>query len=232
MSDLLVEFGVTTNPVFATPQKEHSTILSLFTWLPKAYIGIIKQLKSLDIESNKINLIIHGDTLTTAIGALAGKRVGAHVVHLESGLTSNKFFDPFPEELVRRFVFRLSNTVMCPDAETTSYMMQKYPQKNSIDTGGNTILDSIRISGIKRSTTALCSNYIVASLHRFQNIYSRKRLLKLVEILKNISENHLIYFVLHPATRKRLIKTGLIKELEKCQGVKLIPRLAVQTKKS
>ncbi|UQG57001.1 MULTISPECIES: UDP-N-acetylglucosamine 2-epimerase [unclassified Marinobacter] len=225
MQDLLDEFGVKSAQVTATFAKEHSTILSLITWLPMAYLGIKKQLKALSTDPKFVNILVHGDTLSTVLGALVGRQIGGCVVHLESGLTSNKIFDPFPEELSRRIVFRLSNIAMCPNPETVKHMRTKHPDCQSIDTGGNTILDSIKLTGISRATFNLESSYIVASLHRFQNIYNTRRLADLVELLENIAKTHLVYFVLHPATRKRLTKTGLLERLETHIGIILLPRL-------
>lgn len=225
MQDLLDEFGVQSKQVTATSAKERATVFSLITWLPRAYIGIIKQLKALSLESKRINVLVHGDTLSTVLGALAGRQTGACVVHLESGLTSKKIFDPFPEELSRRIAFRLSNIAMCPNPETTQHMRGKYPKCQSIDTGGNTILDAIQLTGVRRNHHNQESDYIVASIHRFQNIYENKRLTELVALLGNIADTHQVYFVLHPATRKRLAKAGLSERLESHSGIKLLPRL-------
>lgn len=225
MQELLTEFGIKTEKTAATTAKEHATVLSLITWLPRAYMGIIKQLKALKLEPKHINVLVHGDTLTTVLGALAGRRLGASVVHLESGLTSKKILDPFPEEISRRIVFRLSNIAMCPNPETEQHMRLKYSNCQTINTNGNTILDAIRLTGISRTTRLNKSNHVVASLHRFQNIYDTKRLSELVGLLEEIANTHKVYFVLHPATRKRLSKTGLSKRLEEHKGVKLLPRL-------
>src|SRR5690606_12479538 len=146
MQDLLDEFGVTSQQLNATSAKEHATVLSLVTWIPRAYRGLKKHLKARTLEANSISVLVHGDTLSTALGALAGRQIGACVVHLESGLTSKKIFDPFPEELLRRIVFRLSNVAMCPDLESLQHMRAKYPKCQSIDTRGNTILDAIHLT--------------------------------------------------------------------------------------
>lgn len=225
MQDLLDEFGVKSEQVTATSAKEHATVFSLITWLPLAYMGITKQLKALELDPKFVSVLVHGDTLSTVLGALAGRRIGACVVHLESGLTSNKIFDPFPEELSRRFVFRLSHIAMCPNPEAVKHMRANYPKCQSIDTGANTILDSIKLTGIRRAAANSEPNYILASLHRFQNIYNTKRLTNLVELLENIAHTHTVYFVLHPATRKRLAKTRLFERLESNTNIKLLPRL-------
>lgn len=225
MQDLLDEFGIQSRQVPALPAKERSTVLSLLAWLPQAYGGIVKQLKKLSVSPQKMDVLVHGDTLSTVLGAIAGRRVGARVVHLESGLTSKKLFDPFPEEIARRIVFRLSHIAMCPNEETVTHMQNKHPKCEAVNTHGNTILDAIRISGVVRKTNEDAPPYVVASLHRFQNIYDQKRLLQLVELLQGIANSHTVKFVLHPATRKRLNKTGLYTRLEQTENIELIPRL-------
>lgn len=225
MQDLLDEFGVKSTQIPALAAKERSTVLSLFAWLPQAYAGILKQLKNLPVKPQAMDVLVHGDTLSTVLGAIAGKRVGARVVHLESGLTSNKLFDPFPEEIARRIVFRLSHIAMCPNEETLLHMQRKHPKCESVNTHGNTILDSIRISGVTRKKPEGDAPYVVASLHRFQNIYDQKRLLSLVKTLQGVAAKHIVKFVLHPATRKRLHKTGLYEQLEQTKNIELIPRL-------
>src|SRR5690554_7788070 len=98
-------------------------------------------------------------------------------------------------------------------------MQKSYPRCTAINTGGNTILDAIRLSGVSRSVVNDSIPYLVASLHRFQNIYEKKRLNDLVKLLQNVAINHRIKFVLHPATRKRLKKTGLYEKLEQTNNI-------------
>ncbi len=224
MQDLLDEFKIKSKQVSATTAKENATVLSLIRWLPRAYRGIVQELKSLPPPEH-VNVLIHGDTLSTVLGALAGRQVGASVVHIESGLTSKKILDPFPEELSRRIVFRLSDIAMCPNQEATKHMQQKHPRCQSINTEGNTILDAIKLTGVSRANRPLEGDYIVTSLHRFQNIYNKERLNELAVLLDKIAQTHIVYFVLHPATRKRLSKYNLIGQLERNQRIKLIPRL-------
>lgn len=225
MQDLLDEFGVKSKQIPAIPAKEHATIFSLIAWLPQAYIGVVNQLKKLSTAPREIDVLVHGDTLSTVLGALAGRKSGARVVHLESGLTSNNFFDPFPEEISRRIVFRLSHIAMCPSQEALEHMQLKYPKCKAIDTDGNTILDAIALTGIRRKDNKSEYSYIVASLHRFQNIYDKKRLAKLVGLLEEISQTYTVKFVLHPATRKRLVNSGLLERLQEIGNIELIPRL-------
>ncbi len=225
MQDLLDEFGIQAPQMPAMAAKERATVLSLIAWLPQAYRGIIRQLRQLSADGHKLEVLVHGDTLSTVLGALAGRKVGARVVHLESGLTSQKIFDPFPEEISRRIVFRLSHVAMCPNDETYQHIVKNYKKCTAVNTHGNTILDAIRLSGVSRQSAANGRPYIVASIHRFQNIYEQKRFEYLINLLIQIGLSHTVKFVLHPATRKRLHKYKLYEKLEQAQGIELLPRL-------
>lgn len=225
MQDLFDEFGIRTPRISALPAKEHATVGSLLWWLPKAYCGVVRMLKALDISPERVDILVHGDTLSTVIGAMAGRRFGGRVVHLESGLTSKNIFDPFPEEISRRIVFKMTHVAMCPNDVAVDHIRKKYGKCIAVNTLGNTILDSVSLVGIDKIERGENPEYLVVSLHRFQNIYDKKRLYDIVRMVDKISEMYKIYFVLHPATRRRLIKQNLLDSLGENKNINLSPRL-------
>jgi UDP-N-acetylglucosamine 2-epimerase (non-hydrolysing) len=224
MQDLIEEFGIRSPQTAVIEASERATVGSLLRWLPAAWRGLRVRLHELKTQSTELDVIVHGDTLSTVLGAWAGRRCGARVVHLESGLTSGRLFDPFPEEIARRLVFRWTDVAMCPNPEATRHM-QRYRHCQVIDTGGNTILDAVRLADASPAARDVTKPYLVASLHRFQNLYDRGRLEELVALIERISARFPVHFVLHPATRKRLAKAGLDRRLEVAPGVLLSPRL-------
>jgi UDP-N-acetylglucosamine 2-epimerase (non-hydrolysing) len=224
MQDLIEEFGIRSPQVLAIPAGEHSTIRSLLRWLPSAYFGVKARLRELAQAGGGLDVLVHGDTLSTIVGAWAGRRCRARVVHLESGLSSGRLFDPFPEELCRRLVFRLADVAMCPNPEAAEYM-RRHHHGQVVDTGGNTIIDAVALSGATPAHRDASRPYLVASLHRFQNIYNAARFHALIDLIVAVSAKYPVHFVLHPATRNRLGKDGLMAKLEAAAGVKLSPRL-------
>jgi UDP-N-acetylglucosamine 2-epimerase (non-hydrolysing) len=224
MQDLIDEFSIKSPQVPALAAAERQTIRSLLLWLPQAYRGLKKQLSLLAGEDGRPYVLVHGDTLSTLLGAFAARRCKARVVHLESGLTSGRLFDPFPEELCRRLVFRMTDVAMCPDSIAAEHM-KKHHRAHVVNTGGNTILDAVALAGVEEVLAVTSEPYIVASLHRFQNIYSPRRLQHLVSLMCRIGETCPVHFVLHPATRKRLESDGLMAELAQDKGVRLLPRM-------
>lgn len=223
MQDLINEFGIASEQVSALPARERATVGSLLRWLPKAYVGVHKRLAELAPHADGLDVLVHGDTLSTLLGALAGKRCGARVIHLESGLSSGDLLDPFPEEICRRLVFRMTDVAMCPDATSAGFMRKHHRKAVTVETGGNTIVDAVALASVQPGQQE--APYIVASLHRFQNLYDSDRLKELVGLLEATSGHYPIHFVLHPATRNRLLKEGLFARLEARPGIRLLPRL-------
>jgi UDP-N-acetylglucosamine 2-epimerase (non-hydrolysing) len=162
------------------------------------------------------------------LGAIAAKVfAGLPVWHLESGLTSGRLFDPFPEELSRRIVFRLTDVALCPGAVPAGYMRAHHRCRVE-DTVDNTIVDAVAMAtrSAHWGQVGDARPYIVASLHRFQNLFERKRLHALVDLLVAVSGKFQVHFVLHPATRKRLEAEGLLETLARAPAINLSPRLA------
>ena len=223
MQDLIAEFGIGSPQLAAIPASERATVGSLLRWLPSAWRGLRSVLRELAGEHGRLDVIVHGDTLSTVLGAWLGRRAGARVIHLESGLSSGRLFDPFPEELSRRLVFRLCDVAMCPNPGAARYM-ERFPRCQIIDTGGNTILDAVALACSAAAPPPAGAPYLLASLHRFQNLYDGARLRELVELIAAVSSDFRVHFVLHPATRKRLQHEGLHERLQ-LPGVALSPRL-------
>ena len=228
MQDLIEEFGIHSPQENAVPDYERSTVRSLVRWIPRAYFALSRKLRSMKADGRSINVVVHGDTMSTVLGAVAARRNGVKVFHLESGLTSGKLFDPFPEEISRRIVFHVTDVAVCPGADSAAHMRKNY-RCVVVDTGENTIVDSVMMAtqnrGSQNQGAGPSPPYIVASLHRFQNLFDGKRLRFLVQFLSELSVQYPIHFVLHPATKKRLESEGLLAALSELPGMSLSPRL-------
>lgn len=224
MEDLIAEFTIRSPRIPVRASAEHSTLFSLLRWLPNAYLGTRRHLRRIGAGCKGVDVLVHGDTLSALIGAIAARTSGARVIHLESGLTSGRLLDPFPEELCRRLVFRLTDVAMCPNQAAAQHMRRTH-RAEVIDTQGNTIVDAVLLSGASPSQRDPHRPYVVASLHRFQNIYNTSRLRHLVTVVGAVGERMPVFFVLHPVTRGRLEKEGLLERLSTTPGVHLVPRM-------
>ena len=223
IADLLQEFGIRTSAVYLYQGKEINSIVAMLPWFLRA----AWRMWALRNEwgSKKAVVVVHGDTFSTLLGALVGRLAGAKVAHVESGLRSFNVVHPFPEEITRLVVFRLGHYGYCPGLWACSNL-SRYPIK-SVNTGTNTLSDALRLAlASGRAAGDLPEKpYAVVSIHRFENLYKKDRITRIVSLVEELAAQLRVVFVLHPATRKRLDDLGALARLENNQSVELRPRM-------
>lgn len=226
IADLIADFELTSTFVHSGDNKERSSVLRLLTWLPGTFFRCQRFIRAARKDTGHAPLVVvHGDTLSTLVGAAAARLAGGQVVHLESGLSSGKVFEPFPEEILRRMTFRLSRYALCPNDEALA-RMQRLSRVEAIHTGENTLLDCVRFALDKKDIPTSMDGHFVASIHRFNNIYHEKTLAGIIDELIGLSGEGTLYFVLHPATEQRLQKFDLYQRLLQAPGISMTPRMA------
>ncbi|MGY0797705.1 UDP-N-acetylglucosamine 2-epimerase [Lysobacter sp. A286] len=223
MSELANDLGVGHYFPSEDLQFERSTVFKLVTWFPRALMNCRKRLKAVSGNGRAL-VLVHGDTASTFLGALAARSLGLPVVHIESGLSSGALFDPFPEELLRRLVFRLTTIAFCPD-QLAFDRMKKYSGLQVHNSGGNTIADALLLAMTNRKSEDELAE-VVVSIHRFENIRNRDRLARIVGEVFKIADGKSVSFVLHPATLTKLRDFGLYDKLDSHRSISLVPRMS------
>lgn len=227
MDDLISDFDITSTVRRVQTETEKATLGGLLTWTPRAFIRCIRYVRQIaKTDSTSPIVVVHGDTLSTLIAAAAGRFAGASVVHLESGLTSGRLLNPFPEEAVRRLTFLLTHYAVCPTT-IASRRMLRYRCREIVNTRENTLLDCVRYAlRVMKPSTRGKDTYFVASIHRVENIYRKATLNRIIKDILSVATDEKVHFVLHPATKKRLVKSGLWSSLERSPSLKLEPRMS------
>lgn len=226
MAELLRDFGICSPWRYLHEGKEVTGIVQMARWFVTCFLRAIRHPERYFLLNRErpMVFVVHGDTFSTLLGALLGKVLGGTVAHVESGLRSFRIFHPFPEELTRLLVFRLSDIAFCPGSWAYDNM-KKYGALR-IDTGENTIRDALDIAtAVSRPQGRAAAYYAVFSIHRFENIFFRRRLTQVVELLERTACRHPVIFVVHPATKIQLVRSGLMSRLERNPSVTLVPRM-------
>lgn len=169
--------------------------------------------------------VVHGDTASALLGALALRWAGVPVAHVEAGLRSPRLWSPFPEEIIRRLVSRIATLHFAPDDRSVSNLAGA--RGVVVDTGGNTLADALRLALEAPAAGGACEAepaYAVVSLHRSENLGSPARLSLLMQEIARASRILPIRFVLHPVTRKTLARTGWWDTLAAEPGVTMMER--------
>ncbi len=227
IDDLIDDFDIRSEFIRPQQQVERSSVFRLVRWLPGTLLGCFRFVRSVRNRTQSAPLVVvHGDTLSTYLGAVAGRLACSRIVHLESGLSSGRITDPFPEELLRRLTFCLTNFALCPNDDACD-RMRAFDNCEVVHTGENTLLDCVR--GAVESGTALGhgdkTKYFVVSIHRFRNIYNRSTLQRIVDEVIGLSSTGPVHFILHPPTELRLKKYGFLERLKAAPAVLLRSRM-------
>jgi UDP-N-acetylglucosamine 2-epimerase (non-hydrolysing) len=226
MAALLQDFGVAAAPVWLHTGREISGLGQVIPWFSQCLWRLTSRASPLANGQRGDPILVHGDTFSTLLGALAGRMRGLCVAHVESGLRSFNVLHPFPEELTRLAVFRLAEIAFCPDALSQANL-KKY-RLRAINTQGNTLLDALRIAlHMQRPLPQPLpeGKFGVVSLHRFENIFSRKRLAAILDLLEEVAARYPLVFVLHPATRRNLTRYRYMPKLTENARFHLWPRM-------
>jgi UDP-N-acetylglucosamine 2-epimerase len=196
--------------------KDVSSIIAMVKWLAVHLITIAFRPKYLLEQIFKAQdgiAFIHGDTLSTLVGLFMAKRAGLRVGHVESGLRSRNYLHPFPEELIRVFCMKYSDYLFAPSEEAVDNLNKMKIKGRIFNTHGNTGMDAITSvqsseSRVNTSGKALSCPFVLVSIHRFENLYSRKRSRFILDTVDEVSEKFHVIFVMHGPTVRRLRKAG------------------------
>ena len=223
------QFGIQSEGLGTRYKEDVTSLFGIIKWVPNLLVPTIfrpKYLKEKIFQGSSGLVLIHGDTLSTLIGLLMAKRVGGKVVHVESGLRSWNYLNPFPEELIRVVCMKFSDFLFAPSTEAVDILKGMNVKGMIFNTVGNTGTDAVKmvlrgqVAGIEKGTNSNREGkpYVLVSIHRFENLYSGKRLRFIIDTVDRISRDYDVVFVMHGPTERRLKKKGVFGKLTPHSG--------------
>jgi len=226
IDEILSNFDIKKPDYVLYDGKDVTSVIQMFVWATRIVFKTLWQKQEIFRNDGNGIVLVHGDTFSTILGALLGKVSGMKVAHVESGLRSFNLFHPFPEELTRILTFRLSDYMFCP-GDWAVKNLEKY-DKIKINTQFNTLLDSLRIAlpEIRQINDIEIPDrpFGIVTLHRFENIYNRKSVERVVSIVERIANTRYLLFILHKPTEIKLRKYGCLRSLEDNPNIELRKR--------
>ncbi len=91
-------------------------------------------------------VLVQGDTTSALAAALAAFHRGVPVAHLEAGLRSDDFENPFPEELNRVAIDRLASVHLAPTPRAGRRLLREGADPRAVFVTGNTVVDALRLT--------------------------------------------------------------------------------------
>lgn len=211
-ADLFAELGCAPDATWRLPEAEADRVGTL---LGQAF----RELTTSPPDA----LLVLGDTYTAPLTALAARRAGVGVVHLEAGLRS--FNETSVEELNRRLLATLATVHLAPTELAARFLRREGVAAERIRVVGNPIVDALRASGIARTEPTARAGALFTA-HRATNVDHPARLAELVRLLQALAAQVApVVFPVHPRTGDRLTAAGLLQAVQAVPGVVVRPPL-------
>ncbi|WP_173973313.1 non-hydrolyzing UDP-N-acetylglucosamine 2-epimerase [Flavobacterium bizetiae] len=173
-------------------------VLNFFEIIPDYDLDLMQPSQSLNGLSAKILskidkvlllekpdlVLVHGDTTTSSMVALAAFHLGIKVGHIEAGLRTYNKQAPFPEEINRQITSRIVDIHFTPTKQATQNLLCEKISRESIVQTGNTVIDALfwTISKIQSA------NYKNEEIEQLKKIVSKGK--KIILVTGHRRENY------------------------------------------
>lgn len=177
--------------------------------------GVLRGTEQVILDERPDAMVVLGDT-NSCVSAIIGKRLKVPVFHLEAG---NRSFDPnVPEEINRHLVDHVSDYNLAYTEHSRRNLLAEGLKPQDVMVMGspmcevlNTYRHRIGASDVLARLGLEEGQYLLASVHREENVDRKDRLEQVLESLKAVAEDQNLPFLVstHPRTRKRIEEFGL-----------------------
>ncbi len=163
--------------------------------------NILERIKDV-LEKEKPNVVlVHGDTSTTFVTALACFYLQIPVGHVEAGLRTYNIYSPYPEEFNRQAVGIIAKYNFAPTEMSKENLLKEGKDPDSIYVTGNTAIDALNTT-VREDYThpelewVKDSRLIMLTAHRRENL--GEPMYNMFRAIKRIVDEHKDLKVIYP----------------------------------
>ncbi len=219
-------------------------VLDVFNVVPDYDLSIMKDKQTLfDITTNILNrirevlesekpdvVLVHGDTSTTFVTALACYYLQIPVGHVEAGLRTYNIYSPYPEEFNREAVGIISSYNFAPTDISKQNLICEGKSPNTVYVTGNTVIDALKTT-VREDYThpelewAKDSRLIMLTAHRRENLGEPMH--RMFRAIRRIVEETPDVKVIYPIHMNPVVRKAADEELKNNDRIRLIEPLDV-----
>lgn len=219
-------------------------VLDVFNVVPDYDLSIMKDKQTLfDITTNILNriktvleetkpdvVLVHGDTSTTFVTALACFYLQIPVGHVEAGLRTYNIYSPYPEEFNRQAVSIISRYNFAPTELSKQNLLREEKKAETIYVTGNTAIDALKTT-VKPNYThpelvwAKGSRLIIITAHRRENLGEPMH--HMFRAIRRIMDEHKDVKAIYPIHMNPIVRQEAEEELSGCDRIHIIEPLEV-----
>ncbi len=203
--------------------KAKQTLFDITTNILERIKGVLEEVKP-DV------VLVHGDTSTTFVTALACFYLQIPVGHVEAGLRTNDIYSPFPEEFNRQAVSIVSRYNFAPTPKAKENLLNEGRDAESIYVTGNTAIDALQTT-VRDDFThpelewAKDSRLILITAHRRENLGEPMH--QMFRAIRRVLEEHPDVKALYPIHMNPIVRAAAEEELGGCERIHIIEPLEV-----
>ncbi len=156
-------------------------------------VNILERIKTVLEEVKPDVVLVHGDTSTTFVTALACFYLQIQVGHVEAGLRTYNIYSPYPEEFNRQAVSIISQYNFAPTELSKQNLLKEGKDPDSIYVTGNTAIDALKTT-VRVDYThpeldwAKGSRLIMITAHRRENLGEPMR--HMFKAIRRVMDEH------------------------------------------
>lgn len=219
-------------------------VLDAFHVTPDYDLAIMKDKQTLfDITTNILNgigevldevqpdvVLVHGDTSTTFVTALACFYKQIPVGHVEAGLRTYNIYSPYPEEFNRQAVGIIAKYNFAPTELSENNLLKEGKTPDTIFITGNTAIDALKTT-VREDYThpelewASGSRLIMITAHRRENLGEPMH--NMFRAIRRVMDEHPDVKAIYPIHMNPVVRKAAEEELNGCDRIHIIEPLEV-----
>ena len=146
-------------------------------------------------------VMVVGDTDSTLAGAIAAKKCGLKLIHVEAGLRCG--VATMQEEINRKMIDSVSDILYTSTKSATQNLLDEGHKRWNVVFVGNVMVDTLfsRIAEARAKYSKPMSKYAMLTLHRAENVDSGEMFEGIMDAVDEVSANIPVIFPKHPRSR-------------------------------
>ena len=193
-------------------------------------IGILEKLKEVLEEVKPDVVLVHGDTSTTFVTALACFYLQIPVGHVEAGLRTYNIYSPYPEEFNRQVVGIISQYNFAPTQMAADNLMKEGKDPSKIFITGNTVIDAMQHT-VKEDYSHPELDWvgdgklIFITAHRRENLGEPMH--NMFRAIRRVLDEHPECKAVYPIHMNPVVRKAADEELSGCDQIHIIEPIEV-----
>ncbi|MBQ6262338.1 MAG: UDP-N-acetylglucosamine 2-epimerase (non-hydrolyzing) [Clostridia bacterium] len=193
-------------------------------------VNILERIRAVLEEVAPDVVLVHGDTSTTFVTALACFYMQIPVGHVEAGLRTYNIASPYPEEFNRQAVSIVARYNFAPTETSKGNLLREGRDTDTVFVTGNTAIDALKTTVRENYShpeldAAKGSRLILITAHRRENLGAPMH--SMFRAIRRIVDEHPDVFAIYPIHMNPVVRQAAAEELGGCGRIRIIEPLEV-----